>query len=242
MNHDDNTKFPPALPYDDDNSIKFYEDVAECVMNDSDSLKSVKLRAKNLAQVNIQKKIAEYIYDFWKNRYLTLPDDEVLSIANEISTIKDVKYNVKDSDDDNVVIRATITAQIDDKDIMNYIIRFFKERIELKAQNEALRNENKDLKRQIAELKRNHANNQKITLQVVDNDKISLANQKYSEAWELRSKNDNEGAIKLCNEAIELNPNAYNLYLRRGYCYKALGNEAKAQEDFKKAEELRKKG
>ena len=81
-----------------------------------------------------------------------MPDDEVLSIASEICTITDVKYNVFDSDD-NTLIRATVLAQIDDNDVMNYIIQFFKERIDLKSQVEALRKEIEDLKHQIDENK-----------------------------------------------------------------------------------------
>ncbi|MBD3879444.1 MAG: hypothetical protein SR1Q5_07150 [Quinella sp. 1Q5] len=158
MNRPASSKFVPGLPADDDidtqtnsqvdNSIKIYDGVAECTMNDADTLKSVKIRAKDLAIQKVQLKIADYVYGFWKDRYLTLPDDEVLSIANEICTITDVKYNMQDSDGDKMIIRATVFAQIDDNDVMNYIIQFFKERNELKIQNEALRKENEDLRRQ----------------------------------------------------------------------------------------------
>ena len=126
-------------------------------MNEADTIKNAKLRAKDLAIKNVQQKIDDYVYCFWKDRYLTLPDDEILSIANEICHITDVKYNVLDSDD-KILIRATVLAQIDDNDIMNYIIQFFKERNELKIQNEALRKEikiqNEALRKEIAELKR----------------------------------------------------------------------------------------
>ena len=149
MNRPASSKFVPGLPADDDidtqtnsqvdNSIKIYDGVAECTMNDADTLKSVKIRAKDLAIHKVQQKIADYVYGFWKDRYLTLPDDEVLSIANEICTITDVKYNMQDSDDDKIIVRATVLAQVDDNVLMNYIIQFFKERNELKLQNESLR-------------------------------------------------------------------------------------------------------
>ena len=139
MNRPTSSKFVPGLPADNDintptnsqgdNSTKIYDGVAECTMNESDNLKSVKLRAKDLAIQKVQQKIADYVYGFWKDRYLTLPDDEVLSIVNEICNITDVKYNVLDSDD-KISVRATVLAQIDDKDIMNYIIQLFKERNE----------------------------------------------------------------------------------------------------------------
>ena len=240
MNQATNSKFVPALPSDDDfnpptnentaqtqNSIKIYDGVAECTVNESDTFKNVKIQAKTLAQDNVQKKIADYVYGFWKDRYLTLPDDEVLSIANEISKIIDVKYNVIDSDD-KILIRATVTAQIDDNDVMNYIIQFFKERNELKSQVEALRKENEDLKRQIAEL----------TPKIPSKDEIALAKQKSNEAYKLFLACNYKGAIKLCDEAIQLNPNNCWSYYYRSLCYKNLGNLKKAQEDLSKAKSL----
>ena len=233
MNKPNNSKFVPALP--DDNNINefiptvpdskdnFYQGVAECAVNESDNLKNVKIKAKNLAQDNVQKKIADYIYGFLKDRLLTLPDDEILSVANEISNITDVKYNFIDSDD-NLIVRATVTAQIDDNDIMNYIIKCFKERTELKLQNEALRKENEDLRRQIEEFR----------LQVLN----SLANKKSREADKLYSKQDYTGAIKLYDEAIEINPNSAYAYHFRGLTNEVLREYEKAQADFKKAKEL----
>ena len=271
MNQGKSSKFVPALPDDDDidtptnenanynsNSIKIYDGVAECTMNDSDNLKNVKIRAKNLAQENVQKKIADYVYTFLKDRCLTFPDEEILSIANEIYNITDVKYDAIGSDD-KILIRATVTAQINDDEIMDCLIKFFKERTELKSQNETLRRENEDLKRQIAELP----------------NKFILSYQKYEEANKLLSKKDYEGAIKLYNEAIELNPNYsesycnrataylelkqyeraiqnYNkaielnpnfarAYINRGKAYKKLGDKSKAEADFKKYDKLIKK-
>ena len=237
MNQADNSKFAPALPDDNENvptvpdsndsTVNIYEGVAECTMNDSDNLKNVKLRAKDLAQENVQKKIAEYIYLFLKDRCLLLPEDETLSVANEISNITEVKYNALDSDDE-ILIRATVTAQINDNDIMNYIIKCFKEGAELKSQNEVLRKENDNLKYKIAEL----------TTQIISKDKIALANQKNNEADKLRNKSDYESAIKLYSEAIELNPNAYYLYENRGECYQAIGEYEKAIQDYSEAIKL----
>ena len=231
MNRPASSKFVPGLPADDDidtqtnsqgdNSIKIYDGVADCPVNDSDTFKNVKIQAKELAIQKVQQKIADYVYGFWKDRYLTLPDDEVLSIASEICTVTDVKYNFIDSDD-NTLIRATVLAQIDDNDVMNYIIQFFKERNELKSQVEALRKENEDLKRQIAEFP----------------NKIILAYQKSSEASKLYNENDYEGAIKLYDEAIQFNPYDYNLYNNRGRSYYGSKQYEKALKDFDKALEL----
>ena len=274
MNQENNPNFAPALS-DENNintptneidsfkniSIKIYDGVAECIMNDSDNLKSVKLRAKNLAQENVQKKITDYVFAFLKERYLTLPDDEISSIADEISNIIDVKYNVLDSDD-NIMIRATVIAQIDNNDIMNCIIRFFKEREELKSQNESLRNENENLKRQIEDLKRQKDSvareksaldnqNNELRRQVEDlkrqNNNIQQNNNLTDKSRNymalilfdkaFNAKNYNE-AVKLYDEAIQLNPNSAKFYYYRGVAHKALGNWAKSKEDFAKAKKL----
>ena len=235
MDQADNSKFVPALPDSDDKTVNIYEGVAECTMNDSDNLKTVKIKVKNLAQDNVQKKIADFVYSFLKHRLLTLPEDETLSIANEISNITGVKYNFIDSDDDNLTVRATVTAQLDSKDIMNYLIRFFKERAELKSQNEALRKEIEDLKRQLANTQ---PNNNQIAPKPIEKSKIDLAKQKYDEAWERFCLMDYNGAIKLYDEAIKLNPNVARFYQYRGSCYHQLGNNIKARADFDKAKEL----
>ncbi|MBD3878924.1 MAG: tetratricopeptide repeat protein [Quinella sp. 1Q5] len=240
MNRPASSKFVPGLPSDDDidtptnenasskpDSIKIYDGIAECTMNDADTLKSVKLRAKDLAIQKVKQEIADYASGFWRDRYLTLPDDEVLSIADEICTITDVKYNVFDSDD-NTLVRATVLAQVDDNVLMNYIIQFFKERNELKIQNETLRkenetlrNENSDLKRQISEFRQQVLN--------------PLANKKSREADKLYSKEDYTGAIKLYDEAIRLNPNDDMSYNNRGLAYKNLRQYERALQDFNRA-------
>ncbi|MBR0260273.1 MAG: tetratricopeptide repeat protein [Selenomonadaceae bacterium] len=204
-----------------DNSIKTYEGVAECTMNDADTIKNVKIRANDLAQENLLKKIADYVDKFLRDRLLIFPKNEILSVANEIYHITDVKYNVFDSDD-NLMIRATVTAQVDDNDIMNCLIGFFQERTELKSQNESFRKEIEDLKSQIAELP----------------NKIFLSYQKYEEANKLLNKKRYEGSIKLYDEVIELNPNFAEAYCNQGIAYFNLTQYERAIQDFNKAIEL----
>ena len=50
-----------------------------------------------------------------------------------------------------------------------------------------------------------------------------------------------EQSIQCYDEAIQLNPNYSLAYKNRGKCYQALGDNKKAQSDFSKAKELRKK-
>ena len=244
MNRPASSKFVPALPNDDDidaptnenaaanpNSVKIYDGVADCPMNDADTIKNVKIRAKDLAQEKLLNKLADYVNGFLRDRLLTFPDDEILAIVNEIYHITDVKYNTFDSDD-NLMVRATVLAQIDDNDIMNCLVRFFKERIDLKSQNDSLRKENEDAKHQIEDLK------QQITNITTNNDVIALAKKKYEEASKLYNKKDYEGAIKLFSEAIELNPNYYEAYYGRGGSYANLKQYEQAIHDYSKAIEL----
>ena len=268
-------------------TIKFFEGVAECLMNDSDTLKDVKIRAKNLAEQNAQQKIVDYIRDFLEFRYLTFPDDEILSIANEIFKISNINYGMKDSGGNEMIIQSAVIAQIDDNDIMNCLVGFFNERTELKSenesisaeidnlksQNESLRKENESLsklraeidnfkrqneslrrenetlsklseeinslKRQNESLRRENENFKrpivKSTPKVTSGYDVALASRKYNEAYRLFTKSDYKGAIKLYTEAIELNPNYKEAYKQRGNSYLALGQQEKANADFRKA-------
>ena len=51
-----------------------------------------------------------------------------------------------------------------------------------------------------------------------------------------------EQAIRCYDDVIQLNPNYSLAYKNRGKCYQALGDNKKAQSDFSKAKELRRKG
>ena len=270
------------------------EGVAECPIDDSDTLQNVKSRVKELAKLSACKEIDNYIYLFLKNKNFMLPSEEISSISVEISNVIDVKYQLQNSDNDNMLIHASVIAQFDDNDILNHLDKFFREKSALVEQNEELRQklaklemqqdrdsreksalhtENEELKHQIAELKsqqdknsreistlkaqksslaaqndelrneievlkRQLANSQKNTPQVVSKDRIARANQKKDEAMKLFNKNVLDGAIKLFSEAIQLNPNVASFYLYRGRCYQELGNDLNANEDYSKYKEL----
>ena len=255
MNRPTSSKFVPGLPDDDnitaptnvnpisdDDSIKIYDGVAESTVNDDDTVKNVKIRAKNLAQHKVQEKIADYVDAFLRDRLLKFPKEEIWSVASKIFTITDVKYNFIDSDDDKTIIRATVLAKVDDKDIMNYIIKTFKEIETLRKENDDLKRQNDNLSRENANLKRQNAYlNQKIdelTPKPITVNKIILSSQKSNSASSLVLRSYYQGAIELCNEAIQLNPNNAAAYNTRGNAYIALGYKEKAQADFKKVKEL----
>ncbi|MBQ9479315.1 MAG: tetratricopeptide repeat protein, partial [Selenomonadaceae bacterium] len=73
----------------------------------------------------------------------------------------------------------------------------------------------------------------------VDDVKILVqSNQKAEEAKRLLSKSKSEDAIKLCNEALELNPNNPVAYMMRGYGYQQLGDLKRAIVEYNRAIEL----
>ena len=115
------------------------EGVAECPVNDDDTLKNTKQRVKDLAKIDACKKIDDYIQLFFKNKSFNLPEDEISAISTEIANVIDVKYQMQSSDNENMIIRAAVTAQFDDNDILNHLDKFFRDKSALVEQNEALR-------------------------------------------------------------------------------------------------------
>lgn len=153
------------------------EGVAECPIDDSDTLQNVKSRVKELAKLSACKEIDNYIYLFLKNKNFMLPSEEISSISVEISNVIDVKYQLQNSDNDNMLIHASVIAQFDDNDILNHLDKFFREKSALVEQNEELKQklanlemqndkysreisslaaQNEKLNRQLAELKSQH--------------------------------------------------------------------------------------
>ena len=124
------------------------EGFAECTLNDDDTLKNTKQRAKDLAKIDACKKIDDYIQLFFKNKSFNLPEDEISAISTEIANVIDVKYQMQSSDNDNIVIRAAVTAQFDDNDIINHLDKFFRDKSALVEQNEALRQKLTELEKQ----------------------------------------------------------------------------------------------
>ena len=244
-------------------NLHICEGVAECPVNDDDTLKNTKQRVKDLAKIDACKKIDDYIQLFFKNKSFNLPEDEISAISTEIANVIDVKYQMQSSDNENMIIRAAVTAQFDDNDILNHLDKFFRDKSALVEQNEALRQkltklekqqdkdfrkissltaENEALRKEIEDLKRQLANtqpnNNQSTRKLTDKEKITLANKKSDEAWKKLCESDYRGAIKLYDEAIKLNPKVDKFYFYRSRCYLKLGDEKKAKADIAKYKSL----
>ena len=122
--------------------------------------------------------------------------------------------------------------KIDNEDALKLLNMYKSENANLKAQITALRNENEALRREFINFKNQIYDNQQ------KEDTISRSKQKSDEAWELFLKNDFDGAIKLCNKALELNPNNFFAYNNRGLAYSSLKQYERAIQDYDKAIQL----
>ena len=136
---------------------------------------------------------------------------------------------------EGIKIRVTVKVQIDDSDINRWLNKDEQQKSELFAQNEALRKANEEQARQLAN---NPQDKERITQKFENEDKIFLSNQKVEEATGFRENGNHEEAIKLCNEALELNPKNELAYLRRGVSYDELKQHEQAIQDLDKAIQL----
>lgn len=124
------------------------------------------------------------------------------------------------------MIRVTVKVQIDDSDILRWLNKSEQEKSTLVSQMEALREANEEQARQIAELKRQLANNLQDKEQIIKKfeveDKIFLSNQKVDEGWKLWEKKDFNGAKNLFDEAVQLNYDNARAWYGLGTTYNSL--------------------
>ncbi len=203
-----------------------YEGAAECCINDSETLNAAKLRAKQLAEKDVRKKVGDYIKDFSKKRNFTFAEEELATMIDSVLKFTGVQYG-------KAIIRANVTAQLDDNDILDWLNKYSQEKTALVAQNE-------ELKRRITELEQKLSKYEsqppKINSNSVPNQTVS--NSKMDKAWRLFCARDYKGAIKFYDEIIPFIPTSPKPYFYRGRCYQELGYKVKAQADFARAKEL----
>ena len=209
---------------------QIFEGVSECVLNDSETLYAAKLRAKQLAEQNAREKVANSIKEFTKERNYTFSDKETATIADSVLKFTDVQYS-------KAIICANVTAQFDEKDILDWLSKYSQEKTALVAQNDELRRKVAELEQKLSKYETKSSQNVKTVNQ---ENKISRADakQKFEKADELFQDEDYRGAIQFYTEAIKLNPNLAYAYYNRGRCYEELGEDKKAETDFAKAREI----
>ena len=211
---------------------QIFEGVSECVLNDSETLYAAKLRAKQLAEQNAREKVAKSIKEFTKERNYTFSDKETATIADSVLKFTDVQYS-------KAIICANVTAQFDEKDILDWLSKYSQEKTALVAQNDELRRKVAELEQKLSKYEIQTSQNVKIpSTNSSTKNNLALASQKSDEAYKLLLRGDYRGAIKLYDEAIQLNPNDSWIYHNRGTAYKTLGKYQQAIQDFSKAIQL----
>ena len=225
--------------------IKTYTGEGSYVMSKFENLEIARERAKIDAMRNACEKAGTYVKSYSRARDFELEEDIIETMTSNILKLveKPIFQMLEEVDNlEGIMIRVTIKAQIDDSDITRWLNKNDNEKFTLVVQNEALRKANEEQERQIAELKRQLANNPKdreqITQALADEDKIFLSNQRIADALKLYDKGDYNEAIKIHNEEIKYNPNNAFAYYGRGAAYNELEQYELAIQDFNKAIEL----
>ena len=215
------------------------------VMSKVETLEVARERAKADAMRNAAEKAGVYVKSYSRTKNFVLEEDVIETMtANILKLIDKPIFQMLEEVDnlEGVMIRCTVKAQINDSDINSWLNKDDNEKSMLVAQNEALRKANEEHERQIAELKRQLADNpqdtEKITQEFVVADKIFLSNQKIEEARKLWKQKDFNGAKNLLDEAVKLNPDNAEAYFGRGTTYLDLKQYARAIKDFDKNIEL----
>ena len=215
------------------------------VMSEGENLGVSKERAKADAMRNAAEKAGTYVKSYSRERNFELEEDVIETMtANILKLVENPHFYPLETVDnlEGVMIRVTVKVQIDDSDILRWLNKSEQEKSILVSQMEALRKANEEQARQIAELKRQLANNphnkERITKKFEVEDKIFLSNQKVDEGWKLWEKKDFKGAKNLFDEAVSLNPNNSHAYCGRGTSYAFLNQYERAIKDFDKSIQL----
>ncbi|MBR3498505.1 MAG: tetratricopeptide repeat protein [Selenomonadaceae bacterium] len=226
---------------------EIYTGEGKYIMSEGENLGVAKERAKADAMRNAAEKAGTYIKSYTRTKNLVLEEDIIETMtANILKLVESPHfYPLKEVDNlEGILIRVTVKVQIDDSDINRWLNKNEQEKSMLVAQNEALRKANTEQARQIENLKRQLANattkhdKETITENFAAEDKKFLSNQKVDAAQKLFDKGDYDGAIKLCNEAIELDSDNALAWGLLGIACGRLGQYERAIVDFNKAIKL----
>ncbi|MBR1806299.1 MAG: tetratricopeptide repeat protein [Selenomonadaceae bacterium] len=227
--------------------IQVYDGEGTYVMSEGENLGVAKERAKADAMRNACEQAGTYVKSYSRSINNELAEDVIETMtANIVKLVEEPHFFPLEEVDnlEGVLIRVTVKVQIDDADIKRWLNKPDDEKSTLVAQMEALRKANADQERQIAELKRQLAEaksaeaKEQLTQKFEAEDKVFLSNQKVDEAWKLWSQNDFNGAAKLFDEAIQLNPNNADAWRGRGTAYAGLKQYERAIQDYDKAIQL----
>ena len=90
-------------------------------MAENETMDYAKEQAKLRAEREAQSQAYLYIRNQSKSRNSVLTEDEIITITAGIMTIVNVKYTLLPNDDDSIIVRAEVTANIDSDDIPEWL-------------------------------------------------------------------------------------------------------------------------
>lgn len=221
--------------------VRIYEGSDEYVMSEFETIDMAKQRAKQKAERAAQEKAGVFVESNTEVVNFMVTKDEIRTMTSGILRIvEEPQYKLTEIvGGKSFIVRATVKAEIDTKDITKWLNQGTDERSELVAQNIELQKAIAAQDAQIAELKRQIAaksqDTEKISSQFAAEDKIFLSNQKLAEAGKFYYNGDFNGARNLCTKAIEFNPDNATAYSIRGTIYYRLNDFNGAVADFNKA-------
>ncbi|MBR0061535.1 MAG: tetratricopeptide repeat protein, partial [Selenomonadaceae bacterium] len=199
------------------------------VMSAGEDLGVAKERAKVAALRNAIENAGVYVKSYALAKNFNPNSDAVEVIAvNVVESVGKPNFNIE-----NRIVRVTVKAQVDDDAINRLLNVDLHENI---TQYKALRRGEDKQEKYLAELKSQSADNpddkELLAKKFSEADKVFLSHQKLHEALKLYNKGDYKGTIRLCNEAIRLNPTYNFSYNNRALALMGLERYEQAIEDF----------
>ena len=228
-------------------AIQTFDGKGEWHTNDDDKADIAKARAQQRAQLDAQKKAGVFLKTFSRTVDMELVDDEVNAVtANIIELVGDVQFDKKiiplSDQSTTILYPATLQARIHPDSIFDFVGRVDKGKIV--SQNNSLQDLIQRNDEQAAALTEqfNQAETQdeldELRRQLDEADREFLANQKFEDGLKCYYAKDYDGAIRLYNEALDLNPNWDFAYNNLAMAYNDLGQYERAIADYDKAIEL----
>ena len=224
--------------------VKTYEGVGEYLMSDFETPETAKQRAKQRAEQAAQEKAGVFVESRTEIVNMLVTKDEIVTMTGGILKIVDVSYEREIVSSDATLIRAKVKADIDSDDIDKWLNRAPAERSDAVEKNLELQKAIDEQNKQIEELKSKLAaaeskqEKEKISEQIIAEDKPFLSNQQLEEAMKLYSTGDPVGAAPYCTRAIELNPENATAYAIRGVIFYLQKDFNSAIADYNKAIQL----
>ena len=229
--------------------VKMYTGVGEGITSDIESPDMAKLRARANAMKNAQEQAGIYLKHYSRTINANLIDDEISAITNNIvEEIGETQYEIETvriSDEITVIhYRATVKVNIDTEGISNYLKRNSEEKRNIVIQNTELQKSIDENNKEVEDIRQQaikadtESKKSNVKEKFEKADKDFLYNQKLKESGNLNYQEKYDEAIKLCNEAIEIDPNKENAYLLRGFNYWELEQYDESMANFNKIIEI----